>query len=65
MIRLTYVISLFIFSDIDAKYNKHDRFRGPITDFKEKPTYKPDVKLEYIDEHGRLLNRKEVRKEMP
>lgn len=48
------------YHDIDAKYNKHDRFRGPITDFKEKPTYKPDVKLEYIDEHGRLLNRKEA-----
>ncbi|XP_072031054.1 U4/U6.U5 tri-snRNP-associated protein 1-like [Amphiura filiformis] len=48
------------YNDIDAKYSKHDRFRGPITDFKEKPTYKPDVKLEYIDDSGRLLNQKEA-----
>ena len=29
-------------------------------DFKEKDGYKPDVKLEYIDDSGRLLSQKEA-----
>ena len=29
-------------------------------DFKEKDSYKPDVKLEYVDESGRHLNQKEA-----
>lgn len=29
-------------------------------DFKEKDTFKPNVKLEYIDDNGRILNAKEA-----
>lgn len=31
-----------------------------MNDFKEKDNYKPNVKLEYIDDAGRLLNEKEA-----
>ncbi|XP_071504990.1 U4/U6.U5 tri-snRNP-associated protein 1-like [Diadema antillarum] len=48
------------FNDIDAKYNKHDRYRGPLMDFKEKSGYKPDVNITYTDETGRSLNQKEA-----
>ncbi|XP_063958840.1 U4/U6.U5 tri-snRNP-associated protein 1-like [Lytechinus pictus] len=48
------------FNDIDSKYNKNDRFRGPLMDFKEKSGYKPDVKITYTDESGRSLNQKEA-----
>lgn len=41
--------------------SRRDRFHsGPINDFKEKDNYKPNVKLEYIDDNGRLLNEKEA-----
>ncbi|XP_030854744.1 U4/U6.U5 tri-snRNP-associated protein 1 [Strongylocentrotus purpuratus] len=48
------------FNDIDSKYNKNDRFRGPLMDFKEKSGYKPEVKITYTDETGRSLNQKEA-----
>ncbi|XP_033632494.1 U4/U6.U5 tri-snRNP-associated protein 1-like [Asterias rubens] len=48
------------YNDIDSKYNKHDRYRGPLAEFKEKETYKPDVKLRYHDDHGREINQKEA-----
>lgn len=45
----------------DDKFNRRDRFHsGPTNDFKEKDNYKPNVKLEYIDDNGRLLNEKEA-----
>lgn len=45
----------------DEKFNRRDRFQsGPIMDFKEKETYKPNVKLEYIDDNGHILNEKEA-----
>uniref|UniRef100_T1IPV0 Uncharacterized protein n=1 Tax=Strigamia maritima TaxID=126957 RepID=T1IPV0_STRMM len=45
----------------DDKYGRRDRYcAGPLSDFKEKDTYKPDVKLEYIDDNGRLLTPKEA-----
>ena len=37
-----------------------DRDRYNPNAFKEKSGYKPDVKLEYVDEHGRQMNPKEV-----
>ncbi|XP_044754550.1 U4/U6.U5 tri-snRNP-associated protein 1 [Coccinella septempunctata] len=37
-----------------------DRYAGPIQDFKEKDGFKPNVKLEYIDDDGRILNSKEA-----
>eukprot|EP00058_Branchiostoma_floridae_P024547 XP_002610037.1 hypothetical protein BRAFLDRAFT_238017 [Branchiostoma floridae] len=42
----------------DKRASRYDR--GPVVDFKEKDTYRPDVKIEYIDETGRLLNPKEA-----
>lgn len=50
------------FSDLDEKYRKRsDRYSsGIITDFREKEGYKPDIKLEYVDDSGRSLNAKEA-----
>lgn len=51
----------FEFSRDDDKFNRRDRFHsGPINEFKEKDNYKPNVKLEYIDDNGHLLNEKEA-----
>nr|XP_019547252.2 U4/U6.U5 tri-snRNP-associated protein 1 isoform X1 [Aedes albopictus] len=44
----------------EDKYSRRDRFSGPIMDFKEKDTFKPNVKLEYIDDNGHLLTPKEA-----
>lgn len=44
----------------DDKFGKRDRYTGPIQDFREKLGYKPDIKLEYIDDSGRLLTAKEA-----
>lgn len=45
----------------DDKFQRRDRFQhGPISDFKERDNYRPNVKLEYIDDSGRLLNEKEA-----
>ncbi|XP_033733717.1 U4/U6.U5 tri-snRNP-associated protein 1-like [Pecten maximus] len=51
------------YDDIDDKYRKRgDRYGGSgmLTDFKEKDLYRPDVKLEYVDNDGRKLNAKEA-----
>ncbi|XP_033123478.1 U4/U6.U5 tri-snRNP-associated protein 1-like [Anneissia japonica] len=48
------------FHDIDAKYSKHDRFRGPVADFREKSGYKPSFNISYKDDSGRELNQKEA-----
>nr|XP_014099711.2 U4/U6.U5 tri-snRNP-associated protein 1 isoform X1 [Bactrocera oleae] len=45
----------------DDKFGRRDRFHaGPIMEFKDKDTFKPNVKLEYIDDNGRILNSKEA-----
>lgn len=45
----------------DDKIGRRDRFHaGPIMDFKDKETFKPNVKLDYIDDNGRILNLKEA-----
>ncbi|GFY78125.1 hypothetical protein TNIN_62102 [Trichonephila inaurata madagascariensis] len=44
----------------DDKFGKRDRYTGPVQEFREKNNYKPDVKLEYIDDNGRILNPKEA-----
>ncbi|KAL1447956.1 hypothetical protein MTO96_006530 [Rhipicephalus appendiculatus] len=44
----------------DDKAGRRERYCGPVSDFKEKDSYKPDVKLEYIDDGGRILNAKEA-----
>lgn len=45
---------------IDDKYSRREEYRGFTQDFKEKDAYKPDVKIEYVDESGRKLTPKEV-----
>ncbi|XP_060516970.1 U4/U6.U5 tri-snRNP-associated protein 1 [Cylas formicarius] len=37
-----------------------ERYSGPIMDFREKDGFKPNVKLEYIDDEGHILNSKEA-----
>uniref|UniRef100_A0A131YC32 Putative catalytic step 2 spliceosome n=1 Tax=Ixodes ricinus TaxID=34613 RepID=A0A131YC32_IXORI len=44
----------------DDKASRRERYSGPLSEFREKEAYKPDVKLEYIDDGGRLLNAKEA-----
>ncbi|XP_049286790.1 U4/U6.U5 tri-snRNP-associated protein 1 [Anopheles funestus] len=48
------------YGEENDKYSRRDRYAGPITDFKEKETFKPNVKLEYIDDNGHLLTPKEA-----
>lgn len=48
------------YDDIDAKFAKRERYTGPLSDFREKSSYKPDVKLYYVDELGRNLTPKEA-----
>ncbi|XP_067010200.2 U4/U6.U5 tri-snRNP-associated protein 1 [Anabrus simplex] len=44
----------------DDKFGRRERYNGPTSDFKEKDNYKPNVKLDYIDDDGRVLNAKEA-----
>lgn len=44
----------------DDKFGRRDRFNGPTSDFKEKDGFKPNVKLEYIDDDGHILCAKEA-----
>lgn len=45
---------------IEDKYSRREEFRGFTQDFKEKDGYRPDVKIEYVDETGRRLSPKEA-----
>jgi len=44
----------------EDKYSRRDRYCGPVSEFREKDGFKPNVKLEYIDDGGRILNAKEA-----
>ncbi|KAF7663909.1 hypothetical protein LDENG_00195900 [Lucifuga dentata] len=44
----------------DDKYSRREEYRGFTQDFKEKDGYKPDVKIEYVDDSGRRLTPKEA-----
>ncbi|CAF0871111.1 unnamed protein product [Adineta steineri] len=47
--------------EIDDKHARRDRYTsGPLTDFKEKDHYHPEVNLEYVDDNGRRINEKEA-----
>lgn len=46
--------------DEDRGRGRGERYMGPVTEFKDKDSYKPDVKLEYVDDEGRKLNAKEA-----
>ncbi|XP_069063948.1 U4/U6.U5 tri-snRNP-associated protein 1 [Pleurodeles waltl] len=45
---------------IDDKYSRREEYRGFTQEFKEKEGYRPDVKIEYVDETGRKLCPKEA-----
>lgn len=45
---------------IDDKYSRREEYPGFGQDFREKDGYKPDVKIEYVDETGRILTPKEA-----
>ena len=55
-----YVKEEMRYDDIDAKFAKRERYTGPLSDFREKPGYRPDVRLYYVDELGRNLSAKEA-----
>lgn len=58
---VNYTVEEKNYYDIDDKYNRNrDRFGGPTSDFHEKSNYKPNVKLDYIDEKGHSMNEKEA-----
>ncbi|KAM4583936.1 U4/U6.U5 tri-snRNP-associated protein 1 [Odontesthes bonariensis] len=44
----------------DDKYSRREEYRGFTQEFKDKDSYKPDVKIEYVDESGRRLTPKEA-----
>jgi U4/U6.U5 tri-snRNP-associated protein 1 len=44
----------------DDRVHKRDMYAGPTTDFKEKDGYKPEVKLDYVDEEGKTISAKEA-----
>lgn len=46
--------------NIDDKYSRREEYRGFTQDFKEKDNYKPEIKIEYVDESGRKLCPKEA-----
>ncbi|XP_011299457.1 U4/U6.U5 tri-snRNP-associated protein 1 [Fopius arisanus] len=44
----------------DDKFGRRDRFNGPTSEFKERDGFKPNPKLEYIDDDGHVLTPKEA-----
>lgn len=54
-----FIHMLSFFRD-DDKFGRRDRFNGPTSDFKERDGFKPNVKLEYIDDDGHVLSAKEA-----
>ncbi|XP_050500074.1 U4/U6.U5 tri-snRNP-associated protein 1 isoform X2 [Diabrotica virgifera virgifera] len=48
------------YGDDGDRQSRRERYAGPITEFKEKDSFKPNVKLEYIDDEGHILNSKEA-----
>ncbi|EFA10481.1 U4/U6.U5 tri-snRNP-associated protein 1 [Tribolium castaneum] len=48
------------YGDEGDRANRRERYTGPIMEFKEKDGFKPNVKLEYIDDDGHVLNSKEA-----
>ncbi|XP_068445420.1 U4/U6.U5 tri-snRNP-associated protein 1 [Clinocottus analis] len=44
----------------DDKYSRREEYRGFTQDFKDKDSYTPEVKIEYVDESGRRLTPKEA-----
>lgn len=55
-----YTIDDKAYGEEDKQYNRRDRYHGPISEFRDKDNFKPNVKLDYIDDNGRILNAKEA-----
>jgi len=53
-------LTYFVFFRDDDKFGRRERYSGPTSEFKEKDGYKPNVKLDYIDDDGHVLNAKEA-----
>ncbi|NXX41360.1 SNUT1 protein, partial [Tricholaema leucomelas] len=45
---------------LEDKYSRREEFRGFTQEFREKEGYRPEVKIEYVDETGRRLTPKEA-----
>ena len=58
-IRFCSQVNFLIFSE-DDKFGRRERYAGPTSEFKDKEGYKPNVKLDYIDDEGHVLNAKEA-----
>lgn len=52
--------NLLLFCSDEERVGRRDRYAGQLTEFKEKDGYKPDFKLDYVDDKGRLMNQKEA-----
>lgn len=44
----------------DDRMGRRDRYSGQLSEFKEKSNYRPDFKLDYVDEKGRIMSQKEA-----
>ena len=53
---------MLFFSDLDEKFRKRERYHGGgmVQEFREKDGYKPEVRLQYVDDSGRSMNAKEA-----
>ncbi|KAK2184318.1 hypothetical protein NP493_270g02022 [Ridgeia piscesae] len=58
---LNYSIEDKRYDDLDEKSRKRDRYSsGMVVEFKDKDGYKPNVKVEYVDDNGRMMTPKEA-----
>lgn len=57
---LNSILSKILVYREDDKFGRRERYMGPTMDFKEKESYKPNVKLDYIDDNGHVLCAKEA-----
>jgi len=61
MLAQNYTIQDKRYDDLDEKNRKRERYSGGmVTEFSEKTSYKPEVKLDYVDDGGRSLCAKEA-----
>jgi len=54
------IVNASNFRGDDDKLSRRDRYSGPTVEFREKDSYKPNIKLDYIDDDGHLLSEKEA-----
>lgn len=55
------IYNCLIYFREDDKFNRRERgYSGPISEFREKEGFRPNVKLDYVDDEGRHLKPKEA-----